>query len=302
MSNINVTSDFDHSSFLKPKSGIINKKTNINSDFVKQVEKYYISETCKLSIATGPLYYISAQLQYLNHNKNISRPFKICSFSKVYDLLKHTYYQGFLAFYKGNLSRLSFFIGTVQTKKYIELNFDDKIFIKNKIAREIILFSLVDMIFNPFLFIETRLVMQNRNNGFRIYNGILDILMKCKTDVFSYSIINVYRNILFVLAVNTFFIAPSKVMNFTSVLLSHILSYPLLTIQRNLYLIENKKTYFEFSSENKSFFKIREIVNIIKSHKITGLYKGFSFYIFSIGLWHYYVPSAAKHKYYQNLL
>ena len=68
MSNINVTSDFDHSSFLKPKSCIINKKTNINSDFVKQVEKYYISETCKLSIATGPLYYISAQLQYLNHN------------------------------------------------------------------------------------------------------------------------------------------------------------------------------------------------------------------------------------------
>lgn len=302
MSSINLNSDFDHSSFLKPKSGVISNKSHINSEFVKQVEKYYISETVKLSIATGPLFYISIQLQYLNKNNNISRPFKICSFNKIYDLLKHTYYQGFLAFYKGNLSRLSFFIGTVQAKKYIEVNFDEKIFIKNKILREIILFSFVDIMFNPLLFIETRLAMQNKNKGFKVYNGIIDVLLKCKYDVFSYSILNVYRNILFVLAVNTFFIAPSKVMNFSSVLLSHILSYPLLTLQRNLYLRENKQTYFDFSNEKNSFFKFKEIINIIRNHSILSLYKGFSFYIISIGLWHYYVPSAAKHKYYQNLL
>ncbi len=282
-------------------------KTHINSTFIKEVRKYYISETIKLSVATGPLYVIAGQMQYLS--KNIStQTFKFTSHEKYFSLARHMFKQGFTGMYKGNFIRLSFFISSVSLKQIIENNYDNylrsKIFFP-KILREIIFFSLADMILNPLLFIETRLMLQNKHSNFRHYKNIFNLISLSYSELYKGSILSIYRNIFFVLGINLYFIFPSFASNVFSIILSHSLSYPFLSIQRNIMARSNFLLYYESDlviKEQRGILRINEMREYIKAYGLVKLYKGFPVYLSAVCLWHYYVPLAAKYKYYQNLL
>ena len=287
---------------------IINKnKQHLNSQFVREVKKYYISETIKLSIATGPLYIIAGQMQYLTNN-NSKQAFKFNYFDKYYSLSRHMFNQGFFGLYKGNCTRLTFFISSVYLKQSIEDIYNTSIAARNikipKIMKEIFFYSIADIILNPLLFIESRLMLQNKNKGFRHYSGILNTITSSYREIYKGSILSIYRNFMFVVGINLYFVLPSTFSNYLSILLSHLLSYPFLTIQRNI-LLRSNTLYFENElviKENKGLFRINEIIEYFKIFGIAKLYRGFGFYLGAVGLWHYYVPPAAKYKYYKNLL
>ena len=89
------------------------KKTHMKSNFIKEVQKYYISETIKLSIVTSPILNLSIHLQYLSKNtSSIPMPFKYNYFNNTFTLISHLFKQGVSGIYKGNISRLIFTIGT----------------------------------------------------------------------------------------------------------------------------------------------------------------------------------------------
>lgn len=282
-------------------------KSHLNSTFIKEVKKYYISETIKLSVATGPLYAIAGQMQYLSKNITL-QTFKFTSHEKYFSLARHMFKQGFLGMYKGNFIRLSFFISSVSLKQVIENNYDSylrsKVFIP-KILREMLFFTLADMLLNPLLFIETRFMLQNKHGNFRHYKNIFNLLSVSYSELYKGSILSIYRNFFFVLGVNLYFILPSFASNVFSIVLSHSLSYPFLTIQRNIMARSSFLLYYEndlLVKEQRGILRINEIREYIRIYGFTKLYKGFPVYLSAVCLWHYYVPLAAKYKYYQNLL
>ena len=287
--------------------GSNDRKQHAKSKFIKEVQKYYFSETIKLSLVTGPFYAFTGQFQYLSQSfNNLSRPFRFNCFVTSFQLAQHMFKQGILGLYKGNLCRLMFFISTVHIKKHIELEYDfvvDKI--RNKILKDILLFSLVDIIFNPLLFLETRLMLQNKK-PFCLNHNIFNMISSNYKELYKGSVVSLYRNFFFCSGITIFFLNPSTLFNWISIFISHLLSYPFLTIQRNIMARSNSNVYLEqdFKAKNKidKFFRFSEIVFYFKNFGIIKIYRGFPTYIFSIFLWHYYVPPAAKFKYYQNIL
>lgn len=282
------------------------KKQHQKSQFMKEIQKYYISETIKLSLVTGPLYALSGHFQYLSMSTGF-KLFKFSSFDKYLDLGRFAFREGILGLYKGNATRLLFFISSVKLKKELELTFDESLskVLKYKIAKEILLFSLADMALNPFLFIESRYMIQSRRPNLSIYNNLLDVMRISYKELYKGSIMSLYRNTVFVLGLNIYFLAPSFLMNCVSIFIAHSLSYPILTIHRNIMARSQLLIYCEsdlVSNQNRGFLRIKEIYQYYLTFGIQKLYKGFPLYISAIALWHYYVPSAAKYKYYQNLI
>ena len=289
-----------------------------------EVEKYYISETIKLSLVTAPLYCLSANLQYLDKNilqsnfktfsltkkidplsnfliKNapslsIYRPFKPSYYINYRDAILNIFRQGYSALYKGNFFRLSFFISTNQLKKYFEYNFG-KYLKFNKVLREILTYALVDFILHPLLFLESRFSIQPYRKGFRIYNSAFSCFKKSILEIYKGSLFSIPRNFVFVMSLNSYYLYPDKLTNIIAVGIAHVLSYPLLTIQRNII----------FQSGNIDYLPIKEsslnvIKNIINIYGFMSLYRGFGAYILATGLWHYVVPTAANQRFYINLL
>lgn len=309
----------DHSIFkLGAKNYEIQKKF--------EIEKYYISETIKLSLVTGPLYCLSANLQFLDKSlietnirsisplkkndifsnlflKNapklsICRPFKPSYFINYRDAVLNIFRQGYIALYKGNLLRLSFFISTNQLKKHIEQNYGKNI-TYNKILKEICTYALVDFMLHPLLFLESRFSIQPYRKGFRIYNSIFSIFKNSSfLELYKGSIMSMPRNFVFVLCLNCYYLYPEKLTNFLAVIMAHILSYPLLTIQRNVIYQSEQINYLP--KKDKNIFSL--IKNIYVSYGFFSFYRGFSAYALATALWHYVVPTAANQRFYVNLL
>jgi hypothetical protein len=295
-----------------------------------EVEKYYLSETIKLSIVTGPLYLLSANLQYFDKNliqsnfisiskssyqngkkvdllsnfmlkntieNSIIRPFRPSYYINYREAVLNIFRQGNFALYKGNLLRLSFFISSGQLKKYTELNYG-KYFNFNNILKDIFLYGLADIFMHPLLFLESRFSIQPYKKGRRIYNSPLSLLNnKSFLEIYKGSLLSIPRNILFVLSLNSYYIYPEKIMNFISVSLAHILSYPILTIQRNVIFRSNRVNYLPNNENTKELIK-----SIYNNIGFFGFYRGFGAYALATGLWHYIVPSAANQRFYINLL
>lgn len=286
---------------------IINSnRENLNNTFLKEVKKYYISETIKLSVATGPLYIIAGQMQYLNELPNIRNAYKYNSFNRYYELGRYMITQGFSGLYKGNLFRLSFFTSSVIVKERLDNTIGYK-YMKTvpKVLKEVIFFSISDIILNPLLFIETRLMLQNKNGNFKQYKNVFHICFYSYKEFYKGSILSIYRNIFLVVGINLYFLYPSTIFNIFCVFLSHLLSYPFLTIQRNIIAKSQNMIYLDndlVSKSDRGRFRINEIIQYLNVYGLKRLYSGFCFYISAVGLWHYYVPLAAKYKYYQNLL
>lgn len=288
------------------------RKTHAKSSFMKEVQKYYISETIKLSLITGPLYAFAGQYQYLSqHKSTLTRPFKYNSFETPFQLAQHMFKQGILGLYKGNFSRLLFTLSTAHIKRNIEINYYEKLnkMLPNKFIREVALYSLVDIILNPLLVMETRFLLQNRHSGFNQYENIISFISKSFSELYKGSLISIYRNALFIMGINLYFISPSIYMNWISIIVSHTISYPLLTIQRNIIARSSVINYCEkdlvTDSVSNKYLKIARISDIIEYSKTFGivkLYRGYTCYMIAVGLWHYYVPTAAKHRYYKNIL
>ena len=194
--NNNPPSPNSHNIF---KIGIENYQANK----YKEIEKYYLSETIKLSLLTGPLYCISANMQFLFKTKNNSSitsdnsisffkknihstssfAFKPNFFSNYKECIFSLRRQGILAFYKGNFYRLLFFSTTNQLKKHLDSSVSK--YAKNKRLKDIMLYSLVDIFLNPLLFIEARYSIQNRRKGFKIYSNLFDLLNKSWREIYS---------------------------------------------------------------------------------------------------------------------
>jgi len=294
----------------------------------RELEKYYISETIKLSLLTGPLYCLSANMQFLNNriysqtfgdnnlasdNKNIKStnsnkigvarsllnyPFRPSSVESYRDCLLNLYRQGKfgLGFYKGNGYRLLFFTATTKLKQSIDLEVSKFVSLNRKI-KEIILYSLVDFILNPLLFLESRYSIQNRRKGFCIYENILDVLRKSWKELYLGASYSIPRNIAFLLSLNFYLIYPSSFMQGFSIFLAHFLSYPILTVQRNKIYHSQIIPYLPKSDPSNSIVKY-----LINNYGFISLYRGFGSYIIATGLWHYFVPRMAKIKFYKNAL
>jgi hypothetical protein len=145
MNNNYFSAGKDHNIF---KVGIENFQVNK----YKEVEKYYLSETIKLSLITGPLYCISANMQFLvKYPTTSSFPFKPNFFISYKECLFNLRRQGLLGFYKGNFYRLLFFSSTNKVKKILDPFFSN--YITNKRLKEFVLYSTADILLNPILFI-----------------------------------------------------------------------------------------------------------------------------------------------------
>jgi hypothetical protein len=285
------------------------KKVHMKSNFIKEVQKYYISETIKLSIVTSPILNMSIHLQYLSKNySNVPKPFKYNYFSNSFSLISYLFKQGIKGVYKGNISRLSFTIGTAHLKKHIELNYEHlyKNILKYKFLSELVLFSVVDILFNPILFIETHYVLQNCKSNFKFHENTLSLLIESKWKMFTAFEMSIYRNFLFLSSIQLYFYYPNKIVYWSSLFLAHFITFPFLTVQRN----KMARTFDKFNEDqimlnkkrNIVFKGIFEFLEYQKTFGLSQLYRGFFSYLLSVALWHYYVPSAAKYKYYENLL
>ena len=287
----------------------------LKSERARGVHKFYISETIKLSLITGPLYCISANYQYLSSSimtavktPSILKPFKPSVYKSYKDILTSFYRQGVLAFYKGNYYRLLFFISTMNLKKTLDiLIYNNFQFIyKFYIIKDILLYSLVDILMHPLLFIESRYSIQNNRKNYRIYQNTLHLLSITKIrELYQGSLLSFHRNTVMVASLYLYYLIPNKYFNTTVVFLSHLLSYPILTIQRNViysnYGNQNIR-YLEENAKHKSrLLHWGTIQHYIETYGIVNLYRGFVFYILAVGLWHYYVPAAAKYRYYRNV-
>jgi hypothetical protein len=166
---------------------------DIDNYKAKNIVQYYISETLKLSIITGPLYCISSNLQYLDKTlfdsakstndgrlkKNfpihsIVRQFRPSYYNGYKDCIINLYKQGIGGLYKGNLTRLLYFGLTSEVKMRLDLYYG-KYLGSKRIVRDAVMFSITDMLLHPLLFIESRYSIQNRRKGFRIYNNIFSV-------------------------------------------------------------------------------------------------------------------------------
>lgn len=304
-------------------------KDSIKSfDFNKssQMRQYYLTETIKLSVITGPLYCLSSNLQYLQKGNNemikpfnsntskslvdsslfrptntpyrsIIRPFKPSYYTSYRDAFFNLYKQGIQGLYKGNVYRLSFFTLTNELKQLIELNYGHMVKV-NWLLRECVLYSLTDVFLHPLLFVESRYSIQNRRPGFRAYKNIISVLEKSGHELYRGALYSIPRNILFVLALNLYFVLPNQAMHIVSIALAHLLSYPILTIQRNLVYSSKSYGYFpnQFHNINNNIPKY-----IIQNFGIFSLYRGFLSYGLATGLWHYLVPANAKYRFYKNM-
>jgi hypothetical protein len=305
------------------------KQGQKNYEFQKkfEVEKYYVSETIKLSLVTGPLYCLSANLQFLDKSvietyyksfipgkktdffsnfflKNspatsVFRPFKPSYYINYRDAILNIFRQGYVALYKGNILRLSFFISTSQLKKFLEYKYG-KYLQFNRVLKEVLTYSVIDMIMHPLLFMESRFSIQPYRKGFRIYNSIFSIFNKGKylTEIYKGSLYSVPRNIVFVLSLNSYYLYPDKLTNIIAVAVAHVLSYPILTLQRNAIFQSSRNDYLP--EKEKNFIQLFK--NLINTFGFFGLYRGFAAYALATGLWHYIVPTAANQKFYINLL
>jgi len=293
----------------------------------KELEKYYISETIKLSILTGPLYCLSANLQFLNNrlfpntirdtsntassqktsilnsnktaaNNLLNYPFRPSFVQSYRDCLFNLYRQGAfgLGFYKGNGWRILFFTATNKLKQSIDVEISKFVSI-NKRVKEVILYSLVDFLLNPILFLESRYSIQNRRKGYSIYANIFDVLKKSRKELYLGASYSIPRNIIFMLSLNFYLIYPSKFLQGFSVFLAHLLSYPILTVQRNKIYHSQVIPYLPKPDTSISMFKF-----LTNNYGFLSLYRGFGSYIIATGLWHYFVPRMAKIKFYKNAL
>jgi hypothetical protein len=278
----------------------------------KEIEKYYLSETIKLSLLTGPLYLISANMQFLQvgiinssnlsflqnniPNYTLNLPFKPSIFSSIKENVFSLRRQGLLGFYKGNFYRLLFLTGTNRLKKYMDPIMNQYLKVNTKL-KELILYSFADFLLNPLLFIESRYSIQNRNPGFRLYKNTFDLITKSWRELYTGAYYSVPRNIVFVLSLNIYFIYPSQYLQIFSVFLAHLLSYPILTLQRNKIYHSYYIDYLPKQNSTGLFS-----TQIIKDYGFLSLYRGFSTYILATLLWHMYVPTMAKAKFYKNAL
>jgi hypothetical protein len=309
------------------KQGI--KEFQINK--YKQLENYYLAETLKLSFFTSPLLCISENMQYLNkeiHNKNneflktsmhrnkfsilnpfssvfpktesVIFPFKPSFYKNYRECFINLRRQGILGFYKGNFYRLLFFIYTDKFKQQLDLQVFKvyKDFYKiNKFLRNIVLYSFADIILNPLLFIESRYTVQNRLKGFRIYNNILDVVRYSWKEIYRGCSFSIPKNTLFVLGTYSHKLLPEgKNFQYLSVALAHLLSYPILTVQRNYIYQSFYQIYFPKDTYSKSYLKF-----FLSNFGFQNLYRGFFPYSVAIFSWHLVVPNAAKHKFYRNI-
>jgi hypothetical protein len=290
MNNNSFSSGKDHNIF---KVGI--EKYQVNK--YREVEKYYLSETIKLSLITGPLYCISANMQFLSHSTiTTSFPFKPNFFSSYKECLFNLRRQGLLGFYKGNFYRLLFFSCTNKVKKSLDPFFSN--YVKNKRLKELVLYSTADILLNPLLFIEARYSIQNRRKGYAIYNNLLDVFRKSGREIYSGALYSIPRNCLFLLSLNFYFLYPHQYTQVVSVFFAHLLSYPILTIQRNKIFQSNLIDYLP--KNNYGFIGFAK--GLIKEFGFLSLYRGFLSYGLATVAWHLYVPFMAKAKFYNNAL
>ena len=285
----------------------------------KQLRMFYIMETIKMSPLIAPFYCISVNMQNLSSfffqsskveitkfdvsDRNISklRPFRVSYYKGYSDTFYDIYRQGILGIYKGNFYRLCFLLGSNQMKYFTD-GFSTSLPALKKIPtffKDIGFFSLIDIFLHPLLFIESRYSVQHRRKNYQVYANLLDVIRKSRKEIYNGASVSITRNFLFVLGLNFYFIYPSKYMNIFAVGLAHFLSYPLLTIQRNIIFQSNYVDYFP-----KSQFKgIMDTFGFIKKNLgISFLYRGFFSYSLATILWHLCVPSLAKNKFQQNYM
>ncbi len=297
---------------MNPHDALKQSMRSIDNYKAKNIVQYYISETIKLSIITGPLYCISSNLQYLDKSlfesakhtsdgkfirnfplSSILRPFRPSYYSGYKDCIVNLYKQGVGGLYKGNLIRLLYFGLTSEVKMRLDLYYGKYIGSK-RLIREIVMFSIADILLHPLLFIESRYSIQNRRKGFRIYNNMFSVLKYSWRELYNGSLYCIPRNLIFASCMNLYFINPSTYMNIFSVFLAHFLSYPILTVQRNV--IYHSK-YIDYLPKPEGIgFR-----SLLSEYGIGGLYRGFIAYSISTALWHVYVPIAAKKKLFESM-
>jgi hypothetical protein len=283
-----------------------------------QIVQYYISETIKLSIITGPLYNLSTNMQFLDRGlaensgrlnsfeghtnkflknvpgESIIRPFKPSLYANYKDCIFNVYRQGIAGLYKGTFYRLAYFGGTNELKRRLDSHFGSYLRIK-RVYKEMILYSIADMLLNPLLLIESRYCIQNRRKGFRVYDNIFSFLKLSWRELYNGSLYAIPRNMIFVISLNTYQMYPSTYMNVFSVCLAHLLSYPLLTIQRNIMFRSQYVDYLPGLNEKIT------LNSFVGEYGLGGLYRGFLAYGLATLLWHLYVPIAAKKKLFENM-
>jgi len=287
----------------------------IEIEKTREIQKYYLTETLKLSIVTSPLYCISSSFQFINKNlysKVKTNGIRIQIFKPSFYLtyretITNLTKQSILGLYKGNFYRMSFFILSNNLKQKLDYQYF-RHFKINKIVKEMFLYSIVDIFLNPLLFIESRYIIQNRKKNYRIYNNLFEIIRHSYKDLWKGSLVNIPRNIFFIIGLNSYYMfpgTPGAYTNYFAIALAHILSYPFLTLQRNIYYHTSNTNSNHFTKNKLYEREFRGVVDGLKyfyrEFGVFSLYRGITPYLLAIALWHYYVPNAAKGKFYRNI-
>ncbi len=186
--------------------------------------------------------------------------------------------QGLPALYKGNL------LGLLHNLLVTQMRFLVYIQLQNGVLKQYVetpeklmaanfgLITLGEMLLHPLHNLQSRFILQKRYPNYRVYSGILDAFKRHRKELG-----RLYQGFSVILPIN---LLKAGSMSITAkdpfsfgglVIAAHILTYPLLTIQRRTEVVDPKIDGMLKGSSSS----LKNIANILNSEGVRGLYRGF---------------------------
>lgn len=233
---------------------------------------------------------------------NGQKPYRAPIYENYFQTIKGLYNQGVLGFYKGTFWRVFFIIIPLRLRIILDYYVLDHFpkFHKFNFLKDLLVFSIADMMCHPAFIIESRYTLQNRLPQFQAYSNILKIRSRSIHEMWTGSFNHFYKNVLLIvgLYISRYSLFPDNYI--ASILFSQIFCYPILTCNRRLVCQ---------TSEYPSMLPLRYLnllhaLALIKREEglFRGLYRGFSFHLIFIYLWNDLAFTSAKVNHAKNKL
>ncbi|CAD8045664.1 unnamed protein product [Paramecium sonneborni] len=156
------------------------------------------------------------------------------SYQNYNAVLKGLGEQGILGFFKGLGTGIVYQITNSQLRYFlIQKYFNEKKLIQNLYAS--LVGMVVDVITNPLMLIQSKMIYQNRLPNFRTYRSFLDILKK-ERNLYKGSLGHIYKHIFICLSqIPSLYINDTRFCLGYLLMIQQVVSYPFLTVIRRLH-------------------------------------------------------------------
>ncbi|CAK78974.1 unnamed protein product (macronuclear) [Paramecium tetraurelia] len=179
--------------------------------------------------------------------------------------------QGVLGFYKGLGTGILYQITNSQLRYFlIQKYFNEKKLIQNLYAS--LIGMAVDVLTNPFMLIQSKMIHQNRLPNFRTYRSIYDLLKK-ERNLYKGALGHIYKHIFISLSqMPSIYINDSRLCLSYLLMIQQVVSYPFLTVIRRLHCQGSQP--FMLQTNYKGFWDGAK--QIYQQEGILTFYRGFA--------------------------